>query len=243
MVRGARQRPRPIAPGIGQARRHHPALHSASRLPHLSKPGAGRGNLAGPATHRAHCDASDRTRSAAGLGRAAQAARKLTANPEIFRRPRFTAACAVVANGLSFAEVGLHQCPSEKKTQGEPARRRQRPLSRPQARADRRNSAGLSAPSLGMHYRDRLPAGGNGIRTVGPPKNDIKMGDGVGHFTPARSPHPGPDGARGRRGKAHNGRKGRDRSISLSPPAATPWESAAPAGRPRAFCGAPAPLG
>jgi len=45
---------------------------------HLPEPRAGRRDLAGPATRRAHRDASDRTRSAVGLDRAAQIARKLS---------------------------------------------------------------------------------------------------------------------------------------------------------------------
>jgi hypothetical protein len=35
-----------IAPGVGQARRHHPALHPASGWPRLLEPAAGRGDLA-----------------------------------------------------------------------------------------------------------------------------------------------------------------------------------------------------
>ena len=43
-----------------------------------------------------------------------------------------------------------------------------RPFSRPQPPADRRQSAGLFADSPGIHYRDRLRAGGRRIRTLGP---------------------------------------------------------------------------
>jgi len=55
-----------------------------------------------------------------GLDRAAQTARKL--NPDICPRPRPPSRLRVVANGLSFPEVGLHQCPSEKKGEGVPVR-------------------------------------------------------------------------------------------------------------------------
>ena len=42
------------------------------------------------------------------------------------------------------------------------------PLSRPVCRADWRKSARLFAYSPGVHCRDGLTAGGNGIRTTGP---------------------------------------------------------------------------
>jgi len=42
------------------------------------------------------------------------------------------------------------------------------PLSRPVCRADWRKSARLFAYSPGVHCRDRLFAGANGIRTPGP---------------------------------------------------------------------------
>ena len=42
------------------------------------------------------------------------------------------------------------------------------PFSRPVCRADWRKSARLFAYSPGVHCRDGLPAGGDGIRTVGP---------------------------------------------------------------------------
>jgi len=67
-----------------------------------------------------------------------------------------------------FPEVGLHQCPSEKKAQAEPVRPLGSPVSRPDTRADRRKTAGLFAPSPGMQYKDRLPAGGSRIRTARP---------------------------------------------------------------------------
>jgi len=53
------------------------------------KPAVRRGDPAGPATRRAHCDAADRTRSAAGLERAAQTAGKLNRTPrQIYPRGR-----------------------------------------------------------------------------------------------------------------------------------------------------------
>ena len=45
-----------------------------------------------------------------------------------------------------------------------------RPFSRPRARAERRETAGLSAYSPGTNCRDRLAAGGKWIRTLGPAK-------------------------------------------------------------------------
>jgi hypothetical protein len=64
----------------------------------------------------AHCDAADRTRSAAGLDRAAQTARKLNRNSgQMCPRPRPHRGRASFANGQNFREVGLHQCPSERK--------------------------------------------------------------------------------------------------------------------------------
>ena len=64
-------------------------------------------------------------------------------------------------------EVGLHQCPLEKKRQT--ARfARVRPFSRPRPYATRRETAGLSAYRRGIHCRERLPAGGKWIRTPSP---------------------------------------------------------------------------
>src|SRR5438874_10397754 len=48
------------------------------------------------------------------------------------------------------------------------ARRVSRPFSRPRVRAERGETAGLPAHSPGIHCRDRLRAGGGGIRTLGP---------------------------------------------------------------------------
>src|SRR6202022_4645450 len=82
-----------------------------------------RGDLAGPATRRAHCDAADRTRSAAGLDRAAETARRLNRNSgQICPRPRPHRSRASFANGQNFRDVGLHQCPSERKGEGVPVR-------------------------------------------------------------------------------------------------------------------------
>jgi len=46
----------------------------------------------------------------------------------------------VVVTGLSYAEVGLHQCPLEKKDETPSGRSRLVPFSRPQAGPDRRHS-------------------------------------------------------------------------------------------------------
>ena len=103
----------------------------------LPEPGAGRSDLAGPATRRVDRNASDRTRSTPGVDRAAQTARKLSRTTR-----RYAAGCAphrgrrVVATGLSCAEVGLHQCPSGKT--GPTASGRT--FSRPEAGPDRRHS-------------------------------------------------------------------------------------------------------
>src|SRR5207237_7238652 len=72
---------------------------------------------------RAHCDAADRTRSAAGLDGAAQTARRLNRNSgQICPRPRPHRGRASFANGQNFREVGLHQCRSERKGEGVPVR-------------------------------------------------------------------------------------------------------------------------
>src|SRR5205823_12691385 len=87
------------------------------------EPAADRGDLAGPATRRAHRDAADRTRSAAGLDRAAQTARKLDRNSgQMCPRPRPRRGRASFANAQNFREVGLHQSPSERKGEGVPVR-------------------------------------------------------------------------------------------------------------------------
>src|SRR6516162_5905046 len=80
-----------------QSTRYHSALHSAAGWPRLLEPAAGRGDLAGLPTRRAHHDAADRTRSAAGLDRAAQTARQL--KPQTRRSAPGhdpTAACALL---------------------------------------------------------------------------------------------------------------------------------------------------
>jgi hypothetical protein len=46
----------------------------------------------------------------------------------------------VVATGLSFPEVGLHQCPPEKQGQTESGRSQLVPFSRPEPGPDRRHS-------------------------------------------------------------------------------------------------------
>ena len=164
--RGAGYWPGPIAGVVSGARRHHPALHPTPRRPCLLEPAAGRSDPTGPATRRAHRDAADRTRSAARLGRAAQTAHKLnmrTAQPCSGRslQPGLSA----VADDPAFPKVGLPQCPSEKKGRTAPARARARPVSRPCARAERRETAGLSTHRHGIHCTDKLRAGGRWIRT------------------------------------------------------------------------------
>src|SRR6202011_3345728 len=89
--------------------------------PRLLEPGADRGDLAGPATRCTHGDAADRTRSAAGLDGAAETARGLNRNSgQICPRPRPQRGRASFANGQNFREVGLRQCPSERKGEGVP---------------------------------------------------------------------------------------------------------------------------
>jgi hypothetical protein len=58
---------------------------------------------------------------------------------------------ASFANGQNFREVGLHQCPSERRGEGVLVRSPARPFSRPRPPADRRQSAGLFAYSLRVH--------------------------------------------------------------------------------------------
>ena len=115
--------------------------------------GAGRSDLAGPATRRAHRDASDRTRSAVGLDRAAQTARKLSRTTRRYAAARgLTPVRRVVATGLSFAEVGPHQCLSEKQSQTKSVRSQLVPFSRPKPGPD-----GASAATL-TRQRPRDPA-------------------------------------------------------------------------------------
>ena len=75
--------------------------------PRLFEPGSGRDDPAGPATGRAQRDASDSTRSAAGLGRAAETARKLSrTTPEICRTTRFRRGLACRLNRSELSRSG-----------------------------------------------------------------------------------------------------------------------------------------
>jgi hypothetical protein len=89
---------------------------------------------------------------------------RLTARPERF-----------VADDLNFPKVGLPPCPSEKKGTNGTGLCAARPFSRPRVRAERRETAGLPAHSPGIHCRDRLRAGGSGIRTLGPPWENLRL--------------------------------------------------------------------
>ena len=128
------------------------------------EPRAGRSDLAGPATSRAHRDASDRTRSAVGLDRATQTARKLSRTTRRYAAGRGPhRGRRVVATGLSFAEVGLHQCPSEKQGQTKSGRSQLVPFSRPEPAPQPR----LWSPASAGPRRDGLVAGGRWIRNIG----------------------------------------------------------------------------
>ena len=121
---------------------------------HLPEPRAGRRDLAGPATRRAHRDASDRTRSAVGLDRAAQIARKLSRTTRRYAAARGPhRGRRVVATGLSFPELGLHQCPSEKKGQTESGHSQLVPFSRPEPGTDGATAATLAASVRGTPLR------------------------------------------------------------------------------------------
>src|SRR5882762_5114539 len=102
VVRGARRRTRPIAAGVGRARRHHPSLCPAPRRPRLSQPRAGRGDPARPATRRTHRHAPYRTRSAARLDRSAPPPGALTSDPRqnVSRpRPELFSLSALISRG------------------------------------------------------------------------------------------------------------------------------------------------
>jgi hypothetical protein len=72
--------------------------------------------------------------------------------------------------------VGLHQCPSEKKSQEAPVRSRHGPSHVPHARADRREGSGLFAYSPGIHCRDRLLLEGDGFEPSVPRVMDGDLG-------------------------------------------------------------------
>src|ERR1700730_9145692 len=126
LVRRACRRTRAIAAGIGRAGWHHPSLHLAPRRPRLSVPRTGRGDPARPTTRRTHCNASYRTRSAARLDRSASSPGELKNDPrQSGSRPR---PGRFSLRGL-ISRGGLHQCLSEKSSQGEPARGQRVPFS------------------------------------------------------------------------------------------------------------------
>jgi hypothetical protein len=156
----------PIAGVVSGARRHHPALHPTPRRPCLLEPAAGRSDPTGPATRRAHRDAADRTRSAARLGRAAQTAQKLNMRTgTAMLGPQFTARPERRCRRSGLPQGGTASMPVREKGTNGTGSRASRPVSRPRARAERRETAGLSAHRHGIHCTDRLRAGGRWIRT------------------------------------------------------------------------------
>src|SRR5262249_1032119 len=131
------------------------------------EPAAGRGDPQRPTARGAHRDASERTRSAIGLDRAAQAARNLSLRPaNIAKAPPPPRLAATLATGLRFSEGGLHQCPEENNAEY-PLVRREPVSSLVAIPSKTAASAALFACRHGRHCRDRLAAGGTRIQTVG----------------------------------------------------------------------------
>ena len=103
----------------------------------------------------------------------------------------------------TFREVGLDQCPSERKGEGNPGSQPARPFSRPRARAERRETAGLSAPPPwnSLHRQTSALEGGGfalpipgreavkpSCETVSKTGADLWGTEGSIHFPPAASP-------------------------------------------------------
>jgi hypothetical protein len=114
------------------------------------------------------------------LDRAAQTARKLSRTTRRYAAARgLTPARRIVATGLSFAEVGLHQCLSEKQSQTKSGRRQLVPFSRPKPGPDGASAATLTdsvretplrqtqrwrEPDSNLRYRGRRRACGRSLR-------------------------------------------------------------------------------
>ncbi len=129
--------------------------------PRFSEPTARRGDRAGPAADRAHRNAAHRTRPAARLERAAQAARKLIVkSPEGVAGRGRDRGPRVVAESEASSQVGLHQWPTEKRSQGGPDRGWRVRLSRPHSRAHWGRKRRFSPAAAKSTRRERLSAGG-----------------------------------------------------------------------------------
>ena len=83
----------------------------------------------------------------------------------------FTAGASLGCFGA--LQLGLHHCLSEKNGQMDRVLSQSIPLSRPASGADWRESARVFADSHGVHCRDRLTAGANQIRNLGPTVRDL----------------------------------------------------------------------
>src|SRR6266567_9345652 len=173
MVRGARHGPRSIAAGVGQARRHHQALHPTSRWPRLLEPAAGRSDLAGPATRPAHRDASDRTRSAARLDRAAQTAHKLNWTTDI---PQAAAPTATARHRTPsvLSPGGTASIPVREKGQGAPVRNGHVPSHVPSHAQTAAKVRGFSPTAAGFTAETDWPLEGEGFEPLVPGRLQAK---------------------------------------------------------------------
>src|SRR5580704_18375951 len=90
--------------------------------------------------------------------------------------PQFTARPERRCRRSGLPQGGTASMPVREKGTNGTGSRASRPASRPRARAERRETAGLSAHRHGIHCTDRLRAGGSRIRTLGPPARVIELG-------------------------------------------------------------------
>ena len=102
-------------------------------------------------------------------------------------RPRPTAAARRFANGQNFREVGLHQCPSERKGEGVPVRRLRVPShvpSQPQTAAKVRGfspiASGFTAETDWLLERTRF-------ELAVPPRSRARLAGRAGRFPAGRA--------------------------------------------------------
>jgi hypothetical protein len=123
--------------------------------------------LQGRQIRQAYRHAADRTRSAAGLDGAAQTARKVNRNSGrcASGRPPHRGR-ASLPNGQSFPEVGLHQCPSERKVDGLLVRSLHLPSHVPSDPQTAAKVRGLSPTASGFTAETDWPLEGAGFELV-----------------------------------------------------------------------------
>src|SRR6185436_3636616 len=130
----------------------------------------GRNNPARAATRRAHRSASDRTRSAPELDRAAQPARELNCPFAPRCASRLTPGVRDSVD-IQAPEVGLHQCPLEKKRQRAPARARLVPSLVPVHTQRAAKPRAFPPTAAGFTAERDSPLEGSGFEpTVPPPR-------------------------------------------------------------------------